>query len=169
MTEHAFLEVLSDKAARLRVNPFLLLSGLEGLYTFRHTPLNAINYPLLDSLILTIFTLRIGDRFHEIAQQNLLHENGVVRDAAARELRPMNNAELESSNNPYLASFVRLVNGSSPIRKYHEKALEAAALDIEETQNRFGSNSISTVILGICKDELQDGISLDALFNNARA
>lgn len=166
MNEHDFLMVLNEKARRLQVNPFLLLSGLEGLYTFRNTPLNQINYPFLDSLILTIFTLRIGDRFHDIAQQNLANDNSAIRDSAAHELRMMPQAEIEGTKNPYLASFARILNGSSPIRHYHEKALEAAAYDIEETQERFGSDSISTIILGLCKDELSDAIALDALFSS---
>ena len=64
MNEQLFLHNINAKARQLNINPLLLLSGIEGLYTFKDVRLNAINYEFLDSLILTIFALRIGDQFH---------------------------------------------------------------------------------------------------------
>ena len=72
MNEQLFLYNIHSKARQLNINPLLLLSGVEGLYTFKDVQLNAINYEFLDSLILTIFALRIGDQFHTLAQENLL-------------------------------------------------------------------------------------------------
>jgi hypothetical protein len=45
------------------------------VYTFRDVELNGINYEFLDSLILTIFALRIGDTFHSLAEENLASRN----------------------------------------------------------------------------------------------
>ena len=46
------------------MNPLLLLSGVESLYSFKDVQMNALNFELLDGLILTIFALRVGDQFH---------------------------------------------------------------------------------------------------------
>ncbi|MCW3072963.1 MAG: hypothetical protein JWP69_32 [Flaviaesturariibacter sp.] len=164
MNEQDFLQVINDKANKLGINPFLLLSGIEGLYTFRDVPLNTINYDFLDSLILSIFALRIGDQFHTIAQENLISENDHIRDAAAYELQLMSDTEIAASGNPYLESFARILAGKSPLRRYHSKALEAAALEINATQLKFKSESISSLVLGICKSELSDSLDLGALF-----
>lgn len=69
MTEQVFLQQVYTKARELQVNPLLLMSGLEGLYMFKDVPLNQINYDFLDSLILTILALRIGDGFHNLAEK----------------------------------------------------------------------------------------------------
>jgi hypothetical protein len=166
MNEQAFLQVIQTTSARIGINPFLLLSGIEGLYTFREVPLNSINYDHLDSLILTILALRIGDEFHSLAQENLASDRDGIRDAAASELRPLTPAEIEGSANPYLQSFATLLAGKAPVRQYHIKALEAAAEEIGAARLAFGSDSISTLILGICKSELGSELDLGALFAN---
>ncbi|MDB5251428.1 MAG: hypothetical protein JWP27_597 [Flaviaesturariibacter sp.] len=166
MNEQAFLQVIQSTSARLGINPFLLLSGIEGLYTFRDVPLNEINYDHLDSLILTILALRIGDEFHGIAQENLASSRDSVRDAAATELRPLTPDEISASANPYLQSFATLLAGKAPVRAYHIKALDAAAEEIGAAGLKFGSDSISTLVLGICKSELGGELDLAALFSS---
>jgi len=141
-----------------------LLSGIEGLYTFKEVPLNAINYEFLDSLILTIFALRIGDQFHSLAQENLTHPKEAVQAAAAYELQIMPAEEIAGSSNPYIQSFARLLNGKSPVRRYHSKALEAAATEINSALFQSQSDSISSLVIGICKSELQDDLDLGSLF-----
>lgn len=71
MNEQLFLQTVNNKAKEFGISPLLLLSGVEGIYSFRDVKINAINYQFLDSLILTIFALRIGDGFHNIAEENL--------------------------------------------------------------------------------------------------
>ncbi|MGZ3838889.1 MAG: hypothetical protein ACXVMS_16205 [Flavisolibacter sp.] len=166
MNEQIFLHNLNSKARQLNINPLLLLSGIEGLYTFKDVQLNKINYEFLDSLILTIFALRIGDQFHTIAQENLLSSNADVRTAASHELAEMNADTIASSSNPYLQSFAGILNGKSSIRKYHEKALEVAALEIRKTQLNFQSQSISTIVLALCQNELKDSLHLSHMFNS---
>jgi hypothetical protein len=166
MNEQDFLEVINKKATKLGINPFLLLSGIEGLYTFREVPLNSINYEFLDSLILSIFALRIGDHFHTIAQENLTSSNPDISNAAAGELKHLSDKEIASSSNPYLESFARIMAGKSPVRRYHAKALEAAASEITTTQLKFDSTSVSTLIIGICKSELAGELDLGALFSS---
>src|SRR5437763_13280697 len=121
MNEQLFYQAITERSQELNVNPLLLLSGIEGLYTFRDVKLNAINYELLDSLILTIFTLRIGDQFHTIAEENLSSSNAAVRNAAGIELTELNQEEIDLSSNPYLQSFAGIIKGKSPVRRYHEK------------------------------------------------
>ena len=164
MDEQLFLQVIADKATKLRINPLLLLSGIEGLYTFREVPLNTINYTFLDSLILTIFALRIGDKFHSLAEENLVSSNGATRQAAGQELTVLSKDEIDRSHNPYLQSFAQVVNGKSPIRKYHEKALEVAAYEIEKAQMIFGNESIGIIILAICKDDPGDRLGVASFF-----
>lgn len=164
MNEQLFLQTIANKAKELHLNPVLLLSGIEGLYTFKDVPLNTINYEFLDSLILTIFALRIGDQFHKLAEENCAHPNQKVQQNAIEELTEMSAGAIEQSNNPYLQSFAKILNGKSVIRKYHLKALEAAALEIKNVQQRYQSNSISTVILAVCKTELADRVNLASLF-----
>src|SRR5215208_618413 len=134
MNEQLFYRTINEKSKELNINPLLLLSGIEGLYTFRGVQLNAINYDFLDSLILTIFALRIGDQFHTIAEEDLSSSSYTVRRAAHAELTEMTKDDIDRSNNRYLQSFAQILNGKSPVRKYHEKALEVAAVEIKKLQ-----------------------------------
>lgn len=164
MNEQQFYKAITERSQELNVNPLLLLSGIEGLYTFRDVKLNGINYDLLDSLILTIFALRIGDQFHSIAQENLASESKTVRMAANEELKELDRSDIEHSRNQYLQSFASLLNGRSPIRKYHEKALEVAAYEIKKAQTIFGNESIGIIILAICKDDPGDRLGVQSFF-----
>lgn len=164
MNEQQFYKAITERSQELNVNPLLLLSGIEGLYTFKDVKLNAINYDLLDSLILTIFALRIGDQFHVIAEDNLASESKTVRMAASEELKELDRAHIEQSQNKYLQSFASVLGGKSPIRKYHEKALEVAAYEIQKAQRIFGSESIGIVILAICKDDPGDRLGVASFF-----
>ena len=164
MNEQQFYKAITERSQELNVNPLLLLSGIEGLYTFRDVKLSAINYDLLDSLILTIFALRIGDQFHSIAEENLASESKTVRMAASEELRELNRSEIDQSQNAYLQSFVSVLGGKSPVRKYHEKALEVAAYEIKKAQLIFGTDSIGIVILAICKDDPGDKLGVASFF-----
>ncbi|TCJ12026.1 hypothetical protein EPD60_15835 [Flaviaesturariibacter flavus] len=165
MDEKAFLQLLNDKAQSLGINPFLLLSGLEGLYTFREVPLNEINMEFLDSLVLTLLALRIGDQFHGLAEEQLGHERPQVQEAARRELEIIPDAELEASNDPYLRSFAAVLSGKAPIRRYHIKALEAAAQEVHHVQLRYNNSSIGAIMIEVCKTELSDVLPLGSLFN----
>ena len=164
MNEQMFYQTINRKARELNVNPLLLLSGIEGLYTFRDVPINAINYDFLDSLILTIFALRIGDQFHSIAEENLSGPNYTMRASARTELSELTSDDIERSQNPYLQSFAQMLQGKSPVRKYHEKALEVAALEIRKTQLLFGNDSIGIITLAICKDDDNNSLGLASLF-----
>ena len=164
MNEQLFYETVNRRSRELNLNPLLVLSGIEGLYTFRDVKLNAINYDFLDSLILTIFALRIGDQFHNIAEENLNSPNTKTRDAAVLELKELTHADIENSANPYLQSFAHLLNGKSPVRKYHEKALEVAALEIKKAQTIFGNDSIGIIMLAICKDDENNHLGLASMF-----
>ena len=164
MNEQQFYKAITERSQELNVNPLLLLSGIEGLYTFREVKLNAINYDLLDSLILTIFALRIGDQFHNIAEENLKSESKTVRMAASEELKELNKDDIILSKNQYLQSFASVLNGRSPIRKYHEKALEVAAYEIKKAQMIFGNDSIGIIILAICKDDPRDRLGVQSFF-----
>lgn len=164
MDERLFLHNVHTASQALGINSLLLLSGIEGLYTFRDTELSRLNYPFLDSLILTIFALRIGDHFHSLAEENLSSVNEDLRQAARVELQPLSHEAIGQSGNAYLQSFAQLLNGKSVIRKYHEKALEAAAVEIEKTHDRFQHNSIGTIVLYICRHHLQDTVNLASIF-----
>jgi hypothetical protein len=166
MNEQVFLKTVTEKARDLNMNPLLLLSGIEGLYTFKDVQLNAINYEFLDSLILTIFALRIGDKFHKLAEDNLSSANTNIQLAAINELIELNPEAIAQSSNPYLQSFASILNGKSPVRRYHEKALEIAALEIKKTQLDFHIDSIGAIILSICKTELSDSLNLGDLFGS---
>lgn len=144
------------------MNPMLLLSGIEGWYTFRDVPMNTINYDYLDSLILTIFALRIGDQFHILAEENLMSSNEKARVMAGYELKELTHEDIALSSNEYLQSFATILDGKSAIRKYHEKALEVAALEVQKTQAAFGHNSISTIIVNVCA---AGDLNLGSLFN----
>jgi hypothetical protein len=165
MDQQHFLTAVHSKSKELGINTLLLLSGIEGLYTFRDVELNQINYEFLDSLILTIFALRIGDQFHSLAEDNLSSSNETVRQAAHAELQPLSAADISRSRNTYLQSFAQLLNGKSTIRRYHEKALEAAATEIERSQLRFQQRSISVIVLWICQHHLADTVNLASVFN----
>lgn len=162
MKEELFCEAVNHTARTTGMNPMLLLSGIEGWYTFRNVPLNTINYDFLDSLILTIFALRIGDKFHSLAEENLLSSNEKARLAAGYELKELTNEEIALSSNQYLQSFATILDGKSAIRKYHEKALEVAALEVRKAQMAFGHNSISTIIVNVCA---AGSLNLGTLFN----
>jgi hypothetical protein len=164
MNEQQFYKAITERSQELNVNPLLLLSGIEGLYTFRDVKINAINYDFLDSLILTIFALRIGDQFHSIAEENLASESITVRMAASEELKELDKNEIAHSNNQYLQSFASVLNDKSPIRKYHEKALEVAAYEIKKAQMLFGNESIGIIILAICKDDPGDRLGVQSFF-----
>lgn len=164
MNEQLFYQAVSERSKELDLNPLLLLSGVEGLYTFKDVQLNFINFDLLDSLILTIFALRIGDQFHSIAEDNLTSESKTVRMAATAELKEMNSQEIADSKNAYLQSFASILNGKSPIRKYHLKALEVAAYEIKKTQIIFENNSIGSIMLTICKNDPHDRLGMADLF-----
>jgi len=163
MNEQEFYRVINTRSKELDLNPLLILSGIEGLYTFKDVKLNAINYDFLDSLILTIFALRIGDKFHTLAEENLSSANMTLRKAAGVELSELTRDDIAGSQNPYLQSFAKLLNGKSPIRKYHEKALEVAALEIKKAQLIFGNDSIGIIMLAICKDDV-NSLGLGGIF-----
>lgn len=165
MNEDLFYKTINSKALELGLNPLLLLSGIEGLYTFRNIELNAINYEFLDSLILTIFALRIGDSFHTLAEQNLSSADKGVLQAAANELRILNMEEIRQTPNTYLQSFAGILNGKSAIRNYHVKALEVAALEIRKAQSIFYHSSISIIIMEICKSDVSGVLHLSTIFN----
>jgi DNA-binding protein Fis len=165
MNEQAFLQTIYKKALDLNINPLLLLSGIEGLYSFRDVTMNAMNYELLDSLILTIFAVRVGDQFHTIAEENLLSTSDTVRQSAKKELTEMTRETIASSDNKYLQSFAKMLDGKTAIRNYHIKALEVAALEIKKLQLTYASHSIGSIMLGVCKEHLQDELNLGALFN----
>jgi hypothetical protein len=164
MNEELFYQTINQKSKELNLNPLLILSGIEGLYTFRDVKLNAINYNLLDSLILTIFALRIGDKFHQLAQENTKSSSATVRASAILELTEMTSEEIANSRNSYLQSFATMLQGKSPVHKYHEKALEVAALEIKRAQLLFGNESIGIITLAICKDDENNNLGLASLF-----
>ena len=148
------------------MNPLLILSGIEGLYTFKDVQINAINYDMLDSLILTIFALRIGDQFHNIAEENLESINPSIRENARMELSEMTSSDIEKSQNSFLQSFAYMLKGKTPVRKYHEKALEVAALEIRKSQLIFSNDSIGIIMLAICKDDDHNHLGLASLFKS---
>lgn len=165
MDEQLFIQTINAKAKDLGINPLLLISGIEGLYSFRDVELNAINYEFLDSLILTIFALRIGDQFHAIAEENFNSPNYDTMQNAATELRVLPFSEIEASTNQYLRSFAQVLNGKSNIRAYHVKALDVAALEIKKTQLHFDNDSIGSIVLDISKNHLGDSVDLSSLFS----
>lgn len=164
MNEKIFYNTILERSKELELNPLLLLSGIEGLYSFKDVQINAINYEFLDSLILTIFTLRIGDQFHSIAEENLQSQSKTVRQAAQAELLELSNESIAASGNLYLQSFAFVLNGKTPVRKYHVKALEVAAYEIKKAQLLFGNNSIGNIMLSICKNDPDDRLGMSALF-----
>lgn len=165
MDEQAFYAAVKEKAVAYNLNPLLLLSGIEGLYSFRDVTLDKVNYPFLDNLILTIFALRVGDSFHTIAENNLQSLQAETRTAAELELYELSPAEVAASSNAYLQSFAQVLNGKTTIRKYHEKALEVAAMEIKNAQQRFENYSIGSIIFTICMQP-GGGLDLSFLFSN---
>ena len=165
MNEHLFIQAINTKAESLGINPLLLLSGVEGLYTFKDIEVSAINYGLLDSLILTIFALRIGDQFHSLAVENLNSASSDARMAASAELDILTLQQIEASSNEYLRSFAGIVNGKTEIRGYHIKALEVAALEIKKAQILFNSTSIGAIVFTICKSDVEGSLNLGAIFS----
>ena len=166
MDEKYFYQAVTQKAKEVGINPLLLLSGIEGLFTFRDVQLNAINFNILDNLILTIFALRIGDQFHALAEQQLVSQDEKAVQAAAAELRILTSADIAQSDNEYLQSFATILSGKSPVRRYHEKALEVAALEVNKANQTFASNSIGTIVLEICKSDETGSLNLDAIFRH---
>lgn len=165
MNEHQFLSAVQAQAEANDINPLLLISGIEGLYTFRDVPANAINFELLDNLILTIFALRIGDTFDEIARKNLDAEQLQARVVAEWELGELAPEEIAESNDAFLQSFAKMVGSQTPVRRYHRKALDVAALEIRKAQLQFENNSIGAITFGLCQGELKDSLHLAALFS----
>jgi hypothetical protein len=165
MNEQLFIQTVNHKAREWGINPLLLLSGIEGLYTFKDVELSAINYEFLDSLILTIFALRIGDQFHTLAEENLTNSNEEVRIAAYRELTELTTNQIQNSANAYLQSFATILNGKSSIRHYHIKALEVAALEINKAQVSYSNASIGAIVLDICKSDESGSLDLASLFS----
>ncbi|HEY0356480.1 MAG TPA: hypothetical protein VGC29_09765, partial [Flavisolibacter sp.] len=87
-----------------------------------------------------------------------------VQLAAITELTELSPQDIAASQNPYLQSFAQILGGKSPIRKYHEKALEVAALEIKKAQVLFENDSIGIIILSICKNDPEDKLGLASLF-----
>lgn len=164
MNEQLFIQTLNKKAGEIGINPLLLISGIEGLYTFKDVQLSEVNYNFLDSLILTILALRIGDQFHTLAEENLASKHRGVMQAAALELQAISNEEIARTSNSYLQSFAKIMGGKSVIRNYHVKALEVAALEVKKAQVIFNSTSISAIIMFLCEKELSQVVDLGALF-----
>ena len=165
MNEQLFIQSINAKAKNLGLNPLLLLSGVEGLYTFKDVEISALNYGLLDSLILTIFALRIGDQFHALAEQNLTSDSIDTKYAAIQELSVLTLQEIEASSNRYLKSFSSLLNGKTDIRNYHLKALEVAALEIQNAQLMFNNSSIGAIVFDICRSDMGGELNLSAIFS----
>jgi len=165
MNEQLFLQTVNTKAKEFGISPLLLLSGIEGIYSFRDVKINAINYQFLDSLILSIFALRIGDGFHAIAEENLKSPSEAIRNAAKKELSELNAENIAQSSNIFLKSFAGVLNGSNVIRKYHEKALEVAAVEVKKIQLHFSNESIGSIMVDICKTDLNEALNMGGWFN----
>lgn len=164
MNEQEFLQAIQQEAQGAGINPLLLIAGIEGLYTFRDVPAPELNFQFLDSLILTIFALRIGDTFDGIARQNIESASLETRVKAEWELTEMDAAEIEQTGDAFLASFAKMLGEGSPVRRYHRKALEVAAIEIKKAQLQFENNSIGAIVFEICKGPLKDNLHLAALF-----
>jgi hypothetical protein len=165
MDEKLFYQAVTQKAQETGINPLLLLSGIEGLFTFRDVQLSTLNFEILDNLILTIFTLRIGDQFHTLAEEQLAGSDEKAMQAAAAELRILTPADIAQSSNPYLQSFAKVLIGKSPIRRYHEKALEVAALEISNAIQQFDNPSIGSIVMDICKSDESGALHLGTIFS----
>jgi hypothetical protein len=166
MDEQHFYQAVTQKAKETGINPLLLLSGIEGLFTFRDVQLNALNFDILDNLILTIFALRIGDQFHSLAEEQLVSKDEKAIQDAAAELRILTPADIAQSDNQFLQSFASILSGKSPVRRYHEKALEVAALEVNRANQDFANNSIGAIVLDICKSDETGALNLDVIFRH---
>lgn len=165
MDEQLFYKAVTYRAKEAGINPLLLLSGIEGLYTFKDVQLDQINYGFLDNLILTIFALRIGDQFHTQAEENLSSTDYKLIQAAAQELKVLSPDEIAQSPNRYLQSFASILDGKSLVRRYHEKALEVAAHEVNKAQTYFSNSSIGSIVLDICKNDETGTLNLGAIFS----
>lgn len=165
MDQQAFLVAVQQEAQETGIDPMLLLSGIEGLYTFREVPMQELNFSLLDGLILTIFALRIGDNFDAIARQNLEASKEEARIKAEWELAILSPAEIAASGDAYLQSFAQMLGAATPVRRYHQKALEVAALEINSAHLHFNNNSIGFITFEICQGKLKDSLHLASLFS----
>lgn len=166
MQSQEFLRSIQEESARLRLNPLLLLSGIEGIHSFRHLPPRDIQFHLLDSLILTLFALRIGDGFHLLAEQNLQSTDPELQLAAIEELTEIPAPAIEASDNEYLKSFSAVIGGKAPVRRYHVKALEVAALEINQAHTLFGAQSIGRIMLHLCQHELHHPLRASGIFES---
>lgn len=165
MSEQEFLAIVKHKAAETGLNPLLFISGIEGLYSFRNVPAHELNFGMLDSLILTIFALRIGDSFDELSRQNLEAKNLQTRMAAERELELLSEEDVAQINDPFLTSFAQVLQHKLPVRRYHRKALEVAAIEIKKAQLHFANNSIGAIVFALCQSELKGHLHLAAIFS----
>jgi hypothetical protein len=163
MNEQEFLKAIQHEAEDAGINPLLLMSGIEGLYAFRDVRAAELNFALLDSLILTIFALRIGDTFDQMARENMSSANLQASIKAEWELSELSEADI-SAGDPFLQSFARMLGSKSPVRRYHVKALEVAAVEIKKAQLHFKDNSIGAIVFALCNGPLKDNLHLAALF-----
>lgn len=77
----------------------------------------------------------------------------------------MNTELIAQSNNAYLQSFAGIINGGNVIRKYHEKALEVAALEVKKMQLHFRNESIGSIMIDICKTDLNQALNMGGWFS----
>jgi hypothetical protein len=89
-----------------------------------------------------------------------------VQSAAGYELSVLSGDDIERSGNVYLRSFAQVLNGRSPVRRYHEKALEVAALEIKRAQLIFGNDSIGIIMLAIVREDANNSLGLASLFDS---
>lgn len=164
MNEQEFLQAVQQEANASGLNPLLLISGIEGLYTFKDVPVAELNFTFLDSLILTIFALRVGDTFDSIARANMESASLETRVKAEWELTEMDAEEIENTGDTYLQAFARMLGGQSPVRRYHRKALEVAAIEVKKAQLQFEHNSIGAIVFEICQGRLKDNLHMVAIF-----
>lgn len=164
MNEQEFLLAIQQEAQASGINPLLLMAGIEGLYTLREVPAQELNFQLLDSLILTIFALRIGDSFDRIARENLESPHLQARVTAEWELAELSASEIAATGDAYLQSFAQMLGGKTPVRRYHRKALEVAAIEIQKAQRLFVNNSIGAIVFEVCRGRLKENLHLAALF-----
>ena len=82
------------------------------------------------------------------------------------ELSVLTTDEIEASTNRYLKSFSSLLNGKTQIRTYHLKALEVAALEIQNAQLLFKNTSIGAIVFDICRSDLGGNLNLSAIFSS---
>jgi hypothetical protein len=76
----------------------------------------------------------------------------------------MSDVAIAQSGNAFLQSFAKIIDGKSPIRRYHIKALEVAAIEIKRAQVIYQNESISTIMLGICQTDLKEVLTDAAFF-----